>query len=327
MQVLKPLKHVYTEQTSLNYQIYGLHIQSNVEFPQLPAQAPGTADMTFCLEEPTSWKGLPLPQSPAGPVTGFLTFRSSSHYVYRWPEFYDFSVRIDGRSVTCYLRPGAPKEYVRLALFGRTLSLALHLQGVPNLHGSAVAHQGGSVAFVAPQGGGKSTLAAFCAVTGSPLVSEEVLALREEGDRVYVSPGYPQVRLTSESLEWLTQETRLPVRTEQDDVKVRVALEDGLFCGEALPLETIYLLTPYETAARRDVWTTELSYQEALPELLKNTLNIDQMDRELTIRHVAFLGRLVQRLSVRRLHFPRGLHYLPEVRDVALGAAIPARAA
>ena len=41
---------------------------------------------------------------------------------------------MDGRSITCYLRPGVSREFVRLALFGRVLSLALHLQGVHNFY-------------------------------------------------------------------------------------------------------------------------------------------------------------------------------------------------
>lgn len=231
---------------------------------------------------------------------------------------------MDGRSITCYLRPGVSREFVRLALFGRVLSLALHLQGVPNLHGSAVAHHGSGIAFVATQGGGKSTLAAFCALTGTPLVSEEVLALREEGDRVYVSSGYPQVRLTSESLDWLTRHTGRAVWTEPDHDKVRMALEDGLFREGTQPLEALYLLTPYDAAAGREPWTTDVPYREALPELLKSTLNIAEMDRELSVRHMAFLGRLVERVPIRRLHYPKDFSYLPKVRDIALGAAVPA---
>ena len=308
---------------NFDYQAYGLTIRSDVRL-SLPGAAFGEPDVSFRVLQPGEWSAQDVPADPAGQPRVFCAFRYHGSYVLRWRDFFDFSVSIDGRTIVCRLRSDTGRDYIRLALFGRILSLALHLQSVSNLHGSAVANRGSASGFIATQGGGKSTLAAFCGLSGYPVLSEEVLALRAVGNRVYVSPGYPQVRLTNESLDGLTRETGQELRTEPDYDKVRVKLDDGLFHESALPLESLYLLAPYDPSVGLDIWTTDVSYQDALPELVKSTLNMNNIDQEVVIRHVAFLGKLFERIQVKRLHFPRGFSYLHAVRDVALGYPVAA---
>lgn len=69
-------------QVSVSYQIYGLCMQSNMQFPQLPSTSREGTDISFCLIEPKSWGGwafLTTPQeatpalSPSGPAATMST--------------------------------------------------------------------------------------------------------------------------------------------------------------------------------------------------------------------------------------------------------------
>ena len=305
----------------MKHQIYGLCMQSDIPFPQLYDQPDGEPDVAFQLADSLCWERIGVAQNAGGINASFGAFRSSSHYVLRWPEFFDFSVSLDGGTITCRLNPGVPRDVIRLALFGRILSLALHLKGIPNLHGSAVVDRDTAVAFVAPGGSGKSTFAAFCALTGYPLLSEEVLALREESSRIYVSPGYSQVRLSREAFDWLALQTTHSINTEHDREKLRMYLGEASFCIDPQPLSAIYLLAPYTHGSGARVWASQVPHQEALPELLEDTLNLELMDQAMLARQLAFLCRLVAQVPVKRLHYPRSFAILPQVRDLVLNGA------
>ena len=201
----------------------------------------------------------------------------------------------------------------------------MHLQGIPNLHGSAVVDGDTSVAFLATSRGGKSTLAAFCALTGSRLVSEEVLAFREQAGHFYLSPGYPQIRLTQDSVELLERHVSFPSTPEPDYDKLRLHFSTQLSHPDACRLRALYLLAPYQDETQTSPCITDLAYQEALPELLRNTLSRTEMERGVLLRHLGFLGRLTERVPVRRLQYPKGASHLPEVRDVVL-TRLPAEA-
>ena len=52
-----------------------------------------------------------------------------------------------------------------------------------------------AVLFVAPSGGGKSTLAASFLNEGHPLVCEDIAVIRQERKGFLLEPGSPQIRL------------------------------------------------------------------------------------------------------------------------------------
>ncbi len=311
------------------YQIYGLCLESNIPLPQLLSCPGGRVDVHFHLNGASHGADLIFPPVAGhnGNPPSFAAYRSSSGYVLRWSDYFDFCISSDGRRITCYPRPGVEAAMVRLALFGRVLSLAMHLQGVPNLHSSAVATPSGAVAFLAAQGKGKSTLATLCALQGHPLVTEEVLALRQVDGKFYVYPGYPQVRLAHDALEFLASYLPQPLKSESDDDKFRLYLGEikGLFCTEPQPLRAICLLDPSSGPLEGGVRMEEVPPQQALGEIFQNTLNVDLLDREVIARHFGCLADLVARVPVRRLRYPEGLWHLPNVyvavKDLLLSRA------
>jgi hypothetical protein len=83
------------------------------------------------------------------------------------------------------------------------LALALHASGWLSLHGSAVALGAGAVAFLAPKGNGKSTLAFALMRAGGALMTDDTVVI-EPGRPSIVRPGVQSVRLFRDSADWLS---------------------------------------------------------------------------------------------------------------------------
>jgi hypothetical protein len=93
-------------------------------------------------------------------------------------------------------------ELVRADLLGGVFSVALHLQGLLCLHGSAVGINGSAVAFLANKGGGKSTLATALCANGCTLVTDDMLPV-DPATPVTAWPSMPAVRLLHDSASHL----------------------------------------------------------------------------------------------------------------------------
>ena len=79
-----------------------------------------------------------------------------------------FDVSNDGRSMRWYPLPDSDPDAAALDVIGRVLAVCFHASGLVCLHGSAVALDSGTIAFLAPKFHGKSTTALPCRQT-SPL--------------------------------------------------------------------------------------------------------------------------------------------------------------
>jgi hypothetical protein len=102
--------------------------------------------------------------------------RSRRAYRVRAPRYGDHIVSEDGRSVACVVPRHGDWRWQRL-LYAQSLPLAAQLQGLNVLHASAVRVQDACVAFVAPAGTGKSTLAANLVAHGHRFLTDDVLAV------------------------------------------------------------------------------------------------------------------------------------------------------
>lgn len=104
------------------------------------------------------------------------------------PRYGRHLVSNDGAEVLCALPRIAAWRWERL-LFAQVLPLAAALRGRELFHSSAVSIEGGTLAFVGFSGAGKSSVAAHLVARGATLVTDDVLALAREGERVIAYPG------------------------------------------------------------------------------------------------------------------------------------------
>lgn len=187
-------------------------------------------------------------------------------------------------------------------LLGPIFGLLMRLRGVTCLHASAVAFKNLGVAFVGPEGSGKSTTAAAFAQRGYGILSDDIVALIERKGAFHVMPAYPHLNLWPDSVKMLYGAAEALPRCSPDWDKRRLALgeEGSRFESRALPLGAIYVLgdrrqdgAPFAEAMRD---------RDALVSLVSNTYANKILDRELRASEFDVLGRVVAAVPVRQVH-------------------------
>ena len=132
---------------------------------------------------------------------------------------------------------------VALDLIGVVLPFAFHLDGAWCVHASAVLTAHGAVAFVAPRGTGKSTLAMACMREGCPLVADDVVVLRRTPHGVTVTPSGLPLRVHERTAQAVGMVTEAPDTWGKVRVHGRMAPHD-------VPLSAIYVLGAVDGTAR-----------------------------------------------------------------------------
>jgi hypothetical protein len=224
------------------YQVFGGVLRSDVEFPELERVDDENADWTLTTSTDTT------PDSSDGSLLGedrvdigvtVRSYRRGDAYRLAYDDTGVFDVSADGREILWHRPSSADLEAVRLDVLGRVLALALHASRWLSLHGSAVALGAGAVAFLAPKGNGKSTLAFALMKAGAPLMTDDTVVI-DPGPPPIVRPGVQSVRLFRDSADRLSAPDPVPGTS---DIKATF----GQLASEAhqtmrAPLAALYLL-------------------------------------------------------------------------------------
>jgi hypothetical protein len=218
----------------------------------------------------------------------------------------------EGREIVIDPVPGANDSVLRLVVLGPGIGIILYQRGQLTLHASAVAVEGGAIAFMAERGWGKSTTAAAMHSRGYGLVSDDITALQfEDTDEVpVVAPGYPQFKLWPEAAAFLGDVPedlpRLDPGFEKRGRPVAAA-----FATAPLPLKRIYVLDQGEAPG-----IESLSPQEAFLSLLHHTYGRQLFQAVGTSSHFLKCSRVVKSVPMLRLRRPYSLEALPEVAQL-----------
>jgi hypothetical protein len=187
-------------------------------------------------------------------------------------------------------------------LLGPVLGWVLRLRGVTCLHASAVAFGGFVAAFVGCAGAGKSTTAAALARRGHPVVSDDIVALAEKEGAFAVMPAYPYLCLWPDSVRLLYgSDEALPAFSPSWDKRQLRLAENRLgFEEQPLPLGAVFLLGERSAEATAP-FIENPAPKEALLALVGDSYATNFLDREMRKSEFELLGRLVNRVPVRRL--------------------------
>ena len=211
---------------------FGLEVAGTLAIPALGAAAPAPARRrAFCRartvaelervwDDEGSREAVEL-RYPDGRL--FLSIRSHPDAGYRiWaPRHGRHLVSADGTEIQSALPRNNAIGWQRL-FFAQTLPLAAVLQGLEVLHASAVALDGAAVAFTAPSGAGKSSLAAHLVAAGATFVADDVLAVEARDGVVEAHPGPRRTSVSARELRAMTRSgrTRLGPRAGTADGKL-----------------------------------------------------------------------------------------------------------
>src|SRR5215469_16971576 len=205
-----------------------------------------------------------------------------------------FAVERQGREVWGDWPENYTLEDACTYLLGPVFGFVLRLRGLTCLHASAVAVNEQAIALVGSPGAGKSTIAAAFAKCGFSVISDDVVALAEDGRNFLVQPGYPRVNLWSDSVGALFgSDEALPRITPTWDKRYMPLGDNGFgFASKPLPLGAIYILGTREAALAAPV-IGDLTGSNALRELITNTYVNYLLDRNMRSREFDVLTRLV----------------------------------
>jgi hypothetical protein len=198
---------------AVRHSVYGLRFASNLTIPGLSVlddPLPSNVAIHLKEEKDPAASVFSLPSnfsyiSPNRNSDGQPLLRAGklgdSYFGFFYADNSRFAVSRDGREIWA----DGPEDYavedLATYLVGPVMGFVLRLHGMLPLHACAVAVEDRAIALVGSQGAGKSTTAAAFAKMGFAILSEDVVAVTEEGKRHMVQPGYPRVNLWPESAE------------------------------------------------------------------------------------------------------------------------------
>ena len=196
-------------------------------------------------------------------------------------------------------------EYELGYLTACIMSFILLLRGTFSFHASAIGIDGKSVMLVGDTGTGKSTTAAAFAKLGYPVLSDDLVVLRDDGEKCWIQPAFPIVRLWAKSVAALFgRADALPEIVPNHPIwnKQYLNLErDGYqFQEKELPLGGIYFLSSRSLGDFLP-YINPISSQEALLSLVTNNYSASLIDKADRAKEFEMLGRILKTIPARKV--------------------------
>ena len=225
--------------TEYCYKVFGLKIVCDIELPELMEDTSREVpDVTINKDH--------LLDIWLGTVKNKQVFIVERNLImFKVPELAIFRIQ-DGNRINYSPLIEGNNDQIRLYILGTCMGALLNQRNMLPLHGSAVAINGKAYAIVGDSGAGKSTLASALINKGFPLLTDDVIALKNNKDgHPLVLPAYPQQKLWENSLkEFKIDSSNLSPLFERE-TKFAVPIRDQFF-NKPLPLAGIFELVTCE---------------------------------------------------------------------------------
>jgi len=294
---------------AFRYSVYGDCLASTVHFPELAASTSPTARWSFGTT-PHLAPMLHASELGAdriyGEVFARLYTHASGHRIVV-DDTGSFDLSTDRTRVIWEERAESWPDFVRAHLVGRVLATALYFDGLLPLHASAVETRDGVIAFLAPKGFGKSTLALALTAAGARLVSDDTLPV-EPGAAPQAWPGGHSLRVHDDGIAAAGVER--PELETREGKRIVSALLPAQLMSHHAPLAAVYLLDPVGPEAGTVTRTALPSMLAALGIVahVKIGRMLGPAAAAPMLERAASIARTV---PVHRLHAPRDLAQLP----------------
>lgn len=232
------------------YRIYGMVIESELECPGLVTAADAEPDVFVRIGN--------VPDKLENTRAAGFKFQANSEHVLMKGQWIDMLVS-DGERITIQWRGDVSQERIRAFFLAWGLGALLHQRNIFPLHGSVIGLGAECVAFCAPSGTGKSSLAALFVKKGYALLDDNIAAIARVDGVFQVYPGAPLIRFTRDVMERAGDSLSQfgPAQPVLDKYAVQVRQN---FSARPQPLKKIYALarsgrvrlTPLNGAVRFD---------------------------------------------------------------------------
>jgi hypothetical protein len=303
------------------YHLCGLSLKSQWPLPCLKQKWSGLPE--FKLLEVTSSlfsKGY-LKTKAEGNAKAFFHYaplQDGSTYI-RWSGLFEFLVSTNGSTILGHQLNDTRSEAFINYLLGQVLSFAMVKQGIEPLHSTVVMIDNGAVGFIGNCGYGKSSLGASFLQEGYPLLTDDLLVLKEDNGCFAAYPSFPRIKLFPKMAKKLIGEKVKGFPMNNLTSKLILPLDRHQFARTPVPLRSIYVLTPPAAGLRsKKVTIRRLSQRRAFLSLLRNTFNTKVTEPERLKRQFTFFTQIVSKVPIKTLAYPRSLKSLPSVREAIL---------
>ncbi len=281
-----------TPETKYYYTVYGLQIESEIEFPDLPG-GNGSQDIIYRLASShgdvlvnmSAWEVVNRKLAVLR-VVGVGTFRM-----------------IEGRSVEVIVEPQVDMGLVRAYLLGTLMSCLLYQRGWLVLHASAVQVGTSAVAFLGRSGWGKSSAAAALAARGHRLLTDDTAPVGL-GRAATILAGVPQLKIDPSVATVLGFEERSLIPLCEGEPKRVLRLSGDTIC-QPVPIQCLYFLGG-------GVGIREMGAADRVIQLIRNSYPT-QLGEPGDAEHLAKCGRLAKEVAMFRLGRGADLSTLPDL--------------
>ena len=149
----------------------------------------------------------------------------------------------DGNRITIEPYEGVTDIEIRLYLLGSAFGALMHQRGLLPVHGSAIIYKQKAILFCGESGIGKSTLAAGFIKKGLQILADDVCVVTlDQYNNPIVHPGYPQMKLWTDSLRKLGYQLNPAITARSRQKKYSLPLQVE-FSHEPVTLTGIYVIT------------------------------------------------------------------------------------
>jgi hypothetical protein len=235
-----------------------------------------------------------------------------------WPERYEFIISADGHRITAYDFGKSREDDLEILLLGPVMSFALLKLGVEQIHATAVVVNDEAVAFLGESTYGKSTLAAAFIYAGFRLLTDDLLVLSLEDNRIWAQSGPQRIKLFPEAAQKVLGKYSDDIGRNSRSSKLLIPLEAAHSQLTAVPLRCIYVLNSPGLVAPRRVNLRRLSQKDACIGLLHNNYNTVLRSRDCVAKPFNLATAVASRVPVKRVRYPRNFASLPRVREAIL---------
>lgn len=274
-----------------DYTVFGLHIRSELQLPELAARQTESADAPDVHIRIGDTGAVAEPRH-VGPIfqVGVDDYRFEIRNTAR------YRVR-QGKEIIVDPFTASSARNVRVFLLGTAFGALCQQRGLLPLHASAIDVDGQCVAFAGPSGIGKSTLAAYFHDRGYNVMSDDicVISLDAQG-RPRAWPGIPRLKLWREAADALARDVTALEPDQEGMEKYHFPTDRGAR-QTSLPLRRLYILREARLSAQEGI--TQLTGTTAFEALLANTYRqflLAPMGR--TAAHFALCASLTKHTGV-----------------------------
>ncbi len=235
------------------YEFNGLRLATDLSFDNLvPTPSPNASITLLARSLPFPDPGIILREF-VEIQTGSVFFRLSegAQGIQYWNSSVGlFWIEATGDRVWYNLADGADRGDIEHLVASHVISFALQLQGRVLLHASSVAIDGKAVAFSAPSGTGKSTIAAAFGRRGFEVLSDDIVPIYQLENEVFTNSYLQSIRLWDDSISALGEDPREHdlVLSNFEKRRFNAGSRWGSLVANAYRIHSIYLLRPAPAA-------------------------------------------------------------------------------